>query len=296
MLEQDLLYILHREEGEREVHRAARQQAHEWGCIVSLAYHMPSLEGDHMYAASSHHLMHRIAEGGEGRDEVQWFRDRMKAVAAEVRCLGKPVVLRLFHEMNGRWFWWGSKAEGGAEAYRGLFRRAVALIREETPLALFAWAPNIPCDAAAQACYPGDDVVDVIGLDCYDMGEEGCSPFEGDRSFASSLAALRGFARGRAKVAAITETGNRKGGATRLGWWRQVHNAIAAGEGGPSGIAWVLAYGNAPWLRGKDGRLDNARALVPHAESTPEQRSDFCAFASLPTVRLLGSLCSGRLL
>jgi hypothetical protein len=215
----------------------------------------------------------------------------VRAVAAEVRCLGKPVVLRLFHEMNGGWFWWGSQAEGGAEAYKGLFRSAVAIIREETPLALFAWAPNHPFDAAAQDYYPGDDVVDVIGLDMYDMGAKDGPPFLGECSFASSLAALRGFAQERGKVAAITETGNRIDGATTSGWWKQVHDAIVAGGEGASGVAWVLAYGNAPWLRGKDGRLNDARAIVPHAESAPEQRSDFRAFASLPAVRLLGGQC-----
>jgi hypothetical protein len=240
-------------------------------------------------------LVYNIAEGKDDWGEVSWFDAAMTKVAEEVAAGGACTVLRLFHEMNKSWFWWGSSAYGGPEAYRLLFRRAVSIIRARTHLALFAWSPNHPFDAAAEVYYPGDDVVDIIGIDIYDVGEDGYPSFAGladhRQSLAGTLAAMKHFAAHHCKIAAITETGNRKGGATRVGWWTCVRDTILACEDGAVGLAWVLAYGNAPWVKDqiKEGESMDSRLIVPYSGSARELRDDFRIFATHPAVRLLGT-------
>ncbi|MGQ0434744.1 MAG: glycoside hydrolase family 26 protein [Microthrixaceae bacterium] len=77
-------------------------------------------------------------------------------------------VLRLGWEFNGRFFPW---AAGGREVeFAAYWRRIVATLREVSGQSFtYEWgvlAGNANADV--EAAYPGDDVVDLIGLDAYD--------------------------------------------------------------------------------------------------------------------------------
>jgi mannan endo-1,4-beta-mannosidase len=140
-------------------------------------------------------------------------------VIDEIRALGRPIVLRPFHEMNGKWFWWGPKAVGGAQSYQKFFRFTVSYIRirANTDLALFAWSPNFPFDDKAIEYFPGADVVDVIGLDVYDIGKPNSPSWP---EFKESVTAMGCFAHKHGKVAAVTETGNRRRSPEQHpSWW-----------------------------------------------------------------------------
>jgi hypothetical protein len=85
-----------------------------------------------------------------------------------VRGLGNSVV-RPGWEMNGNWYRWSAR---GKEAdYVGCFRSLVTAMRTVTGQAfLFDWNPAVAADLSdATLTYPGDDYVDVVGLDVYDM-------------------------------------------------------------------------------------------------------------------------------
>jgi len=78
-------------------------------------------------------------------------------------------ILRLGWEFNGDWYTWA--AAKNPEAFVRLWRRIVSIMRE-VPGARFRfdWNPvlgrqKIPPDQV----YPGDDVVDIIGLDAYNQ-------------------------------------------------------------------------------------------------------------------------------
>ena len=76
------------------------------------------------------------------------------------------VYMRTGWEFNGDWFPWA--AAGKTAAFIGAYRQFVQTFRSVSSRFKYEWTPNIgdkgmnPADA-----YPGDDVVDLIGMDLY---------------------------------------------------------------------------------------------------------------------------------
>jgi hypothetical protein len=98
---------------------------------------------------------------------------------AAARAISEPqprAIIRLGWEMNiadSAWFAKGQEAD-----YIAAFRRVVGIFRRHSDGFRFDWCPGWgPQDLAADLAYPGDDVVDYIGLDVYDFRLEG-SPQE----------------------------------------------------------------------------------------------------------------------
>lgn len=76
---------------------------------------------------------------------------------------GVMVMFRPFHEMNGGWFWWGNQ-----ERYGELWRLTHNYLVQQKGLTklLWCWSPSAghtPFDRY----YPGDEYVDLLGLDAY---------------------------------------------------------------------------------------------------------------------------------
>jgi hypothetical protein len=69
-------------------------------------------------------------------------------------------------ELNGDWFPWS--AHGRADEFVGAFRRFVTVFRAESDRFVFEWNVNIgDVGMNPEDAYPGDDYVDIIGLDFY---------------------------------------------------------------------------------------------------------------------------------
>ena len=83
------------------------------------------------------------------------------------------IFVRLMHEMNGNWYpYSASKVADGQRKYREAFRRGVTRIRAAGGSNLrFVWCPNVGAPVWPSSplinFYPGDDVVDILGLDGY---------------------------------------------------------------------------------------------------------------------------------
>jgi len=99
-------------------------------------------------------------------DVIAWF-------LAQLRDAHVPVLWRPYHEMNGGWFWWGKRPgpDGYQKLYRMLFDRLVNFHKLNNLIWVYGanevTPPNVdPYDA----CYPGDDVVDVLATDIYHTG------------------------------------------------------------------------------------------------------------------------------
>ncbi|MGD9798033.1 MAG: glycosyl hydrolase [Acidimicrobiia bacterium] len=86
-------------------------------------------------------------------------------------------ILRLGWEMNGAWFPWS--AVGNESRYVAAFRHVAQVFRSESNAFRFDWAPmhtgpqRSSWDSGTVGAYPGDDVVDFIGLSVYDKGPTG---------------------------------------------------------------------------------------------------------------------------
>ncbi|MGK7391018.1 MAG: glycoside hydrolase family 26 protein [Candidatus Cyclobacteriaceae bacterium M2_1C_046] len=126
-----------------------------------------------------------------------------------------PIIFRPFHEHNGDWFWWG-KGLCTEEEYIALFRFTVDYLRKEKNLhnLIIAFSPDRSRlnlnDGENEYFYgyPGDNYVDIIGLDNYmDVGNSTQSVEEQKKNFVTSLELITKIADQKNKVAALTESG-----------------------------------------------------------------------------------------
>ncbi len=128
-----------------------------------------------------------------------------------------PIIFRPWHEMTGSWDWWGQKYNT-PEQYIAAWRYMVDYLRNEKGVhnMLFAFAPSQVTDHPNGGFdrYPGDDYVDVVGVDRYDTDETEKGKRNSDDYTQAILADARflvNFADEHGKIAAITESGVKKG-------------------------------------------------------------------------------------
>lgn len=96
-------------------------------------------------------------------EEYRLLLRDIDVIAEELKKLkqeGVPVLWRPLHEASGGWFWWGSQ---GPEAYKKLWRLMYERMTEHHRLNNLIWVWN----GGHRDWYPGDDVVDIIGVDFY---------------------------------------------------------------------------------------------------------------------------------
>ncbi len=98
-------------------------------------------------------------------DVVAWFLKQLRDAAV-------PVLWRPYHEMNGKWFWWGQKRgdSGYRQLYRMLFERLVYFHKLNNLIWVYN-ANEVGEDVDPYPTYyPGDDVVDILATDVYRRG------------------------------------------------------------------------------------------------------------------------------
>ncbi|MDO9561499.1 MAG: hypothetical protein Q7J60_07770 [Bradyrhizobium sp.] len=110
-------------------------------------------------------------------DVANGLHDAAFEAAARAIAENQPnAIIRLGWEMNlvdSPWFAKGQEAD-----YIAAFRRVVGIFRRYSDGFKYDWCPGWGLqELAADLAYPGDDVVDYIGLDVYDFKYEG-SPQE----------------------------------------------------------------------------------------------------------------------
>lgn len=112
----------------------------------------------------------RLADVASGLHDAEF-----EAAARAIAKAQPAAIIRLGWEMNLTSTAWYAK---GQEAdYIKAFRRVVGIFRQYSSDFKFDWCPGWgPQDLAADLTYPGDDVVDYIGLDVYDFKYEGSAP------------------------------------------------------------------------------------------------------------------------
>ncbi len=121
-------------------------------------------------------------------------------IAAELKLLQDkniPVLWRPLHEAAGGWFWWGAK---GAEPCKALWNLLFERLTEHHGLHNLIWVWTADANDAALDWYPGDDVVDIVGIDIY--------PDAGDHnSQVAAFEKLKDVFQGR-KILALSECGS----------------------------------------------------------------------------------------
>ncbi len=208
------------------------------------------------------------------RDIVQGRYDHyIDGFASRIRDLEYPVIIRFAHEMNlERYHWGGSREEYGPESpgrYRDMFRYvAQRFDKAGAENALFAFCPNaesLPSPQGeegaewnrAENYYPGDEYVDVLGMDGYNWGKTHTLEEHGWQSrwqsfeeiFEPVYQELRSISR--YKPLFVFETAAPQEGGDRDLWVRKAFET--AREWGLQGIFWFQVDKEANWrLRAGD--------------------------------------------
>ncbi len=85
--------------------------------------------------------------------------------ADAVSAHGGPVFIRFAGEMNGKW----TRYHGNPALYREKFRLVSRIIRRRAPNAAMIWCVNNFPDSEIEPYYPGDDAVDWVGVNFYNV-------------------------------------------------------------------------------------------------------------------------------
>jgi mannan endo-1,4-beta-mannosidase len=127
-----------------------------------------------------------------------------------------PIIFRPWHEHNGNWFWWG-KGNCKEEEYIKLWKFTVDYLKNTKNIhhLIYAFSPDRSRIESLNSKdylygYPGDDYVDIIGLDNYmDVGVKWNkkSPDAQRADFVKSLTLVSQIAAEKKKIPALTETG-----------------------------------------------------------------------------------------
>jgi hypothetical protein len=162
------------------------------------------------------------------------YDDYLQRFARESRQFAKPFLVRFAHEMNlARYHWGGTPQEFGPESparYQAMFRHVVSAFRaQKADNVRWVFCPNVdsvPAEPWNQipSYYPGDEVVDVVGLDGYNWGTTQTRAANGWESkwrsfaaiFTSPLQELKRTATG--KPAGVFEVSSASQGGAKESW------------------------------------------------------------------------------
>ncbi len=204
--------------------RAAQKQV-ERGGIVTFSWHPRNpLTGGDAWDVSSDQVVKSILKGGEKERE---FRTWLSRVADFLESIGPdvPVVFRPWHENIGSWFWWGGKL-CSAQEYQELYRHTWLYLTKDRGLTNILWCYSPNGDIKPEeymSRYPGDEFVDILGVDSYEYVGNGTvadasARFKGElRRILTFLTAL---SYEHNKLMCLSETGYE--GIKYPTWWTEI--------------------------------------------------------------------------
>ncbi|GGK22341.1 mannan endo-1,4-beta-mannosidase [Yeosuana aromativorans] len=252
------------------------------GGIITISWHAdnPVTNGDSWDKTPA---VEKIIGNGIYVDKYEEWINKVATFLKSLKFKGKdiPIIFRPFHEMNGGWFWWGNPNCNSIE-YIQLWRNTVYLLRDTYHIhnLVYTYSPNrLGPNDAYMDYYPGDNFVDILGIDIYDFQNS----FEFVNSLEHDLKIIKNIATERSKLYALTETGvNKLDGnnwfiqdtSPDQNWFSKVLYPTIEN----SGIAWILF-----WRNGTKGEQ-----YVSYKGHKSE--ADFKAFAKQPKTLFLNDI------
>lgn len=261
--------------------------AYAKGIINTFSWHLrePNKE-DSFYAADMTSeqkttAFKSILPGGANHD---WYKKKLDKIASVILSLkgsnGEliPIIFRPFHEFDGSWFWWGADF-CSPEEYKTAYQFTVNYLKNTKGVhnILYAFSPDnsYTTEANYLSRYPGDQYVDVLGMDNYgDFDNQGLA---GATKANSKLKILSDLAVTKVKITALTETGYQVTStkAPLTDWFSTyLYNTLTANN---IEVSYVMFWSNT-----KDGYY------VPNGAVS--NASDFRTFATKPKSALVNSL------
>ena len=225
----------------------------EHGGLTTISWHVDNpLSGGTAWVADSlkdveTKTVEAVLEGGSQHEKflgwVDMVGDFLNALETPYG-VKVPVVFRPWHEHSGSWFWWG-QAHCTAEQYKQLWRLTADRLKAKgVTNVLYAYSPGTESDGDPEKYmerYPGDDIIDVLGVDTY------CGAPDGDsvkiaayaQKLDKHLAMIETIAKAHGKALALTETGYE--GIPQKQWWTKTLAPVLAKHP----VAYVVVWRNA---------------------------------------------------
>lgn len=231
------------EKGEAAQNRLREKirQAYELGGVNTISWHLlnPVTFG------SPKDLTPACERIRAGADLHESFAETLDQLAHFLKKLvdknGKsiPVILRPWHEANARWFWWGSRA-CSPETLKTLWQFTVERLRDRNQIhqLLYAFSPNwYPANGMRN--WPGDNFVDIMGVDFYFFKQIALLQ---RLQFRSELLNTIALAHEKDKIAALTEVGYES--LPNPYWWTEVYLHTLTSAGISREIAYAMVWRN----------------------------------------------------
>jgi glycosyl hydrolase family 26 len=223
------------------------REGYERGGVITMSWHLnnPLTGGTAWQPAPG--TVASVLPGGEKNELYKSWLDKVAAFLLDLK--GKhgeaiPVILRLFHELNGNWFWWGGK-NCTPDELKQLWHFTVSYLRDEKHVHNILYAYNTDRFASEEAWlerYPGNEWVDIAGFDIYQaytIAKNG----DFEKEFDKDLGLLDKIAADSNKIPALTEFGFN--GLPDSTWWTQTFLKTLQGHA----IAYAMAWRNAGFKR-----------------------------------------------
>lgn len=241
------------------------------GGINTISWHPFSVIDDKSSWETDSRVVEHIIPGGSHHDlfkkDLDKVADFMLALKREN---GEPIpfIFRPWHEMDGKWFWWGS-SHCTVDQFKELFKFTVKYLREDKGVTsmVIAYSPDRNFESKEEylTWYPGDNFVDILGMDNYhDLKQKG-----GEIAAIEKLHIVIEEAKAREKLSAFTETGISN--VTDPTWYTQRLGKVLADPIVKSEISYVMVWRNDPKVHfffpyPKHAGADDARELLDRKE------------------------------
>jgi hypothetical protein len=171
----------------------------------------------------------------------------ISAFAGQVKEWGGRLAIRFAHELDAPHYPWSVGVNGNSAAdLVAAYRHVRAVFDAVGVTVTWIWCVNVHSADTADygPLYPGDDVVDLLGIDGYNGGE--ALPWGGWKSpddvFADSIADLRSLSD---KPILITETASAEAGGDKAAWIRALFGYAASER--LAGLIWFQERKEADW-------------------------------------------------
>ncbi|MBP5539156.1 MAG: beta-mannosidase [Bacteroidales bacterium] len=226
--------------------------AYERGALNTLSWHCANpVTGGNSWDNTP--AAHTLIPGGEHHGLFCLWLDKVAAFLQSLTTpSGKliPLIFRPWHEHTGNGFWWG-KGSATREEYVALYRFTFDYLRQEkgltnllsaySPDAIhFIWDPEERHRDIYLEYWPGDEYVDIVGLDAYDAPGR-----RFDEVVPSLTSMISEIAKEKKKIAALTEVGLENNSPEhspyfRKNWWTEQLYPVIQGRG----LSFVLCWRN----------------------------------------------------
>ncbi len=186
------------------------------GGVVTFSWHPRNpLTGGDAWDISSDKVVGSILPGGEKYGEFRRWLTRVGDFFESLQTPeGEriPFIFRPWHEHTGSWFWWGRDL-CTRDQYRELFRMTWLYLAKDRGLENILWCYSPGAGVEPEGYmerYPGDEFIDLLGLDCYEyIGKDGIEEagvafseqVKGSLTFMNALGVEHG------KLICLSETG-----------------------------------------------------------------------------------------